>query len=126
MLEKTPLATKPLFCCVRFLCVAMVVMLLLSPVTLAVSAADSNGNEFINNDDYARYTFSTDGTYVTADMDFPISWNYTSAFGQNWTPKIGEFSGSHFSLILMRNICVYCSTLLTGAMLALDQNLDFK
>lgn len=73
------------------------VIVFVATLCIPAFAADVNGNEFIDIDDYAKYTFSQDNTYVTCSMSFPRWWNVTTAYGYNWKPTIGVFKGGQVS-----------------------------
>ncbi len=71
----------------RFLSVAGVFVLIFSLMAFSVSAADANGNDWLDLDDYAEYSFSDDKTIVNIDCVFPTSWIETYLYD-------GSFSGS--------------------------------
>lgn len=79
---------------------SLLVCLLVSCICFSVSASpiDSNGNRFVDFNNYAEYGFSDDGATVNVEVSFPSMWNNT--FIDQANPEFHEhwFWGNEFTI----------------------------
>ena len=88
MFQKTSITTKGLFCCVRFICIAMVAVFLFSPVALSVSA-DTVDDLSIRVESYL-YNPNNNNIYTTV-------FNTIDNYQTYWEESIAEFIPMDYS-----------------------------
>lgn len=79
----------------RFISILGAVVVLVSSLFVPVSATDTNGNEFLDINDYAKYSFSADNNEVNASLKFSSDWVKTFVF---WDYVGKDFGAPDLSL----------------------------